>query len=180
MALRVGSIFRAIDNFSASRPSYLSPAQNAVTAWNTAPGAQFYSFTPTSNDVWIYINLSTTGNYGLTAGIEGITWLCYRYYVRGLPQVACEDSGNQAVNIYYASIYLNTDADDGDSQQRLQEVIGHESGHGMGLAHNKTDSSSLMWPSANSTGAPAAPDWGHYPGCSNSGFGTYCIYGVGD
>jgi hypothetical protein len=164
--------FRAIDQFSSQRSGWTTPAQNAVIAWSTAPGPQFYSFSPHTNDTWIYMTYSSTGQHGLLSSYTAITWNCDQ-------SSYCTDT-NVAMNIYWSDIYLNHDVLDGRSSAQIQNTFGHESGHGMGLAHNTTDSSSIMWPVQTTIGAPDASDWGTYSGCSSGGHGTDCIYGWGD
>lgn len=165
--------FRAIDNFSSLYPNWKTPAQNAVSAWNSAAGPQYYSFSSHSNDVWIYINTAYTGQYGLTGSNDGITWLCDRNNY-------CEDQLNVSLYIYYANVYLNrSNLNNNSDSHTIQNTVAHESGHGMGLAHN-SDSTALMYMYVNSTNGPTSLDIGHYPGCSSSGFGIDCIYGWGD
>lgn len=167
--------FRAIDQFSSSRPNYRTPADNAVNAWNAAPGPQFYHWASYPNDVWIYLNVSSTGNHGLTSSLAGITWLC------PYPSGACESSLTQSIRFWYSNVYLNTSIVDCTcySDADRQHLWAHESGHGMGLAHNVSPSLSLMTDNYSVVG-PQVTDTGKYPGCSNSGFGTNCIYGWGD
>jgi hypothetical protein len=166
--------FRAIDQFSSSRSSYSTPIHSAVNAWNSSPGPQFYSFSPAANDVWIYLSVSSTGNHGLTSGSTAITWICL--YTNG----SCSDTyPSDPVEIWYSDVYLNTSTLDSAGSSTIQSAAAHESGHGMGLWHNTTDSSSIMWPYSGPT-VPDYSDWGHYPGCSSSGHGTGCIYGWGD
>jgi hypothetical protein len=167
--------FRAIDQFSSIRPSYLAPAQNAVTDWNNAPGPQFYSWTPRSGDVYTYLNVSTTGNYGLGATNGGITWLCP-------PRPAgCESDTTRPVVIWYSNVYLNMSLIDGRNYTAsdIQHLWSHESGHAMGLSHNTSGYFSVMTDDYSVT-SPTNLDIGAYPGCSNGGFGMNCIYGYGD
>lgn len=168
--------FRAIDQFSSSRPSYSPYVHNGVNAWNDSPGPQNYSFTPASNDVWNYIHVAHTGQYGLQYNNAGITWLCE--YQSG----TCYDTTPpNPVEIWYSNIYLNTDQLDIVPGSYVQQAAEHESGHAFGLAHNTTDSNSIMWPTdTGNLSAPDGNDWGTYPGCSGGGHGTDCIYGWGD
>lgn len=164
--------FRAVDQFSGSRSGWKAPAQDAVNNWTNAPGPQYYSFTPTSNDTWIYLNYSWTGDHGLQSGFYGLTWNCDR-------NSYCVDT-NTAMNIWYTNVYLNHDMLDSASSGVITEVVAHESGHGMALWHNTTDHLSLMWASINYQTVPQPSDIGVYPGCSNGGVGMNCIYGWGD
>ena len=68
--------FRAIDQFSSSAPSWLPQAQTAVSNWNNAPGPQYYSWYPASNDTWVYWKYSQTGQDGLTSWLAGLTYNC--------------------------------------------------------------------------------------------------------
>lgn len=169
-----GSVyFRAIDNYTAEGyGTYDVPIHTAVSAWNSSPGPQYYSFTAHANDVWQYINVSRSGNYGLTDSLTGITWLC-DYRTR-----ACSDTyPSNPVEIWYTNLYLNATTLDPLGPNAKQSAAGHESGHGMGLWHNSLDSSSIMWPNLPGNLVPDASDWGSSPGCANGGHGTRCIYG---
>jgi hypothetical protein len=163
--------FRAIDRFSSQRPAWLTPAKNAASAWSSAPGPQTYSFTAASNDTWIYLNYSSTGQHGLTSDNTGRTWNCNA----GI----CVDY-DTSMQVVWSDVYLNHDNLDNDSAARIQNTIGHESGHGMGLAHNLTDSASLMWSSQTTVPGPNAHDIGIFPGCAPGGHGVRCVYGSGD
>jgi len=146
-----------------------------VSAWNNAPGPQYYHWTAYPSDVWIYLNVSTTGNHDLNSNNYGIAWLCI------YPGGYCEDRLSDTADIWYTNVFLNKSTlDPTGSTAAVQWTVAHESGHGMGLAHNDTNSGALMWPNYNGVGGPQGPDWGAYPGCSNGGWGTNCIYGNGD
>jgi hypothetical protein len=84
------------------------------------------------------------------------------------------------MQVVWSDVYLNHDNLDNDSAARIQNTIGHESGHGMGLAHNLTDSASLMWSSQTTVPGPNAHDIGIFPGCAPGGHGVRCVYGSGD
>jgi hypothetical protein len=170
---RKGSVyFRAIDRFSVSRPGWSGAINNAVNAWNSAPGPQYYSFTPAANDVWIYIYATWSGQYGLDANMTAITWLCD--YRTGL---CSKDYPADPVQIWYVNVYLNWDKLDTLDNNAVQSAAAHESGHGMGLAHNLTDANSVMKPGLPGNLVPNSSDWGYWPGCANGGQGTNCIYG---
>lgn len=168
--------FRAIDNFTGQGyGSYSTPIHAAVNAWNNSPGPQYYSFTAHANDVWQYINVSQSGQHGLTDSLTGITWLC-DYITRN-----CSDAyPSSPVEIWYSNIYLNSSKLNALGPNAIQSAAGHESGHGMGLAHNSSDSNSIMWPNLPGNLVPDSSDWGIYPGCTSGGHGTNCIYGNGD
>ena len=167
--------FRAIDQFSNGAPGWVTGAQAAVNAWNNAPGPQYYSFTPTSDDTWVYLKDSHTGQNGLTSGVYGITWQCPYGGPCAIYQL------NQAVNAQWSEIYFNHNKMDGLSNAAVQFIFAHESGHAMMLAHNVIDRGSVMYPALNTAvGGPNLNDIGAYPGCLAAGFGIRCIYGSGD
>jgi len=162
--------FRAIDQFSGTKPAYLSPAQAAVNAWNSAPGPQFVSFTPAQNDVWTYMKVDTEGQNGS----GGHTVIC-DYITK-----SCS-SAHQPYDIWYSTAYINTSYGDVYTAAQRQNDWGHEFGHSMGLDHNTTDSGAIMWPQLYATvGGPNSSDIGHWPGCTSGGHGMDCIYGLGD
>jgi hypothetical protein len=165
--------FRAIDNYSQyGYVNYDVPVHSAVSGWNSAPGPQYYSFAAHTNDVWQYINVSTSGNHDLNDQLTGITWVC-DYITRG-----CVDHvPSNPAEIWYTNIYLNNSVLPPYGPNGIQSAAGHESGHGMGLYHNTTDSSSIMSTVIPGNLVPDSSDWGQSPGCSNGGHGTRCIYG---
>ncbi len=168
--------FRAIDQFSSGAPGWVTGAQAAVNAWNSAPGPQYYSFTPLSNDTWVYLKDGHNGQHGLTKDFYGMTWNCP---LNG--GGACYNDG-RAMNAQWSEIYLNHDKLDGASDAIVQSVFAHESGHAMMLAHNMIDTSSIMSLDRDRSRivGPNGNDIGSYPGCSAAGFGIRCIYGSGD
>lgn len=162
--------FRAIDNFSSSAPSWATPAQSAVTSWDLAIGPQYYSYTPTTNDTWVYLNYSSTGQHDLTdSTVLGTTWNC-------TSAAYCTD-GWAAIHISWSDVYLNHNAL--SSSADVQQTVAHESGHAMGLWHNPS-SSSLMYPTTGGASTPQTMDIGGYPGCYLGSLGLRCIYGQGD
>lgn len=166
--------FRAIDQFSSGAPGWMTGGQAAVNAWNSAPGPQFYSFTAHSNDTWVYLNDSRSGQHGLTSNIGGITWTCDS-------SRNCYSDESRPINISWSDVYFNHDQLDGASNTYIQYIFAHESGHAMGLIHNVTDRNSVMaYPYNTDITAPDANDIGGYPGCAAAGFGIRCIYGSGD
>ncbi len=164
--------FRAIDRYSSLEPSWTTSVNNAVNAWNNAPGPQFYSFTARSGDTWIYLNTALSGQHGVTDSMYGLTWNC-------TSGGYCSDV-DQAIYAGWSDVYFNYPKIDaavaGGSKTIIQETAAHESGHGMLLAHNTTNSGSLMWTSVNGVTTPQSTEWGIFPGCSSGGHGTRCIY----
>ncbi len=153
----------------------MTGAQAAVNAWNSAPGPQYYSFTPHSNDTWVYLKDSHSGHHDLTNDLYGMTWNCP---LNG--GGACYDGG-RAMNAQWSEIYFNHNTMDGLSNAAVQFTFAHESGHAMMLAHNMIDTGSVMYPALNpAVGGPNGNDIGAYPGCAAAGFGIRCIYGSGD
>lgn len=165
--------FQAIDDFSSSRPGWLSSAQTAVSNWASAPGPQWYTWSASSAYNKIYLHYSSTGSYGLTSSTLAITWNC-------TAGGYCNDTDNQAgMNVDWSDIYLNHNLLDGQTTTHVTNVFAHESGHAMGLYHN-TSSSSLMYPYVSNITTPASMDIGGFPGCSSGGAGVRCVYGSGD
>ena len=168
--------FRAIDHFSDSRPNWMSSAQAAVSAWNSAPGPQLYSFTPQTNDTWVYLEDARTGEHGLPPGYGGVTWNCQQ----GVPcdrLVGLEES----IIAHWSEIYFNRDVLPNTSNSLVKFVFAHESGHAMLLHHNFVDPTALMRPNADViVPGPNANDTGAFPGCAGGGFGVNCIYGWGN
>jgi hypothetical protein len=167
--------FRAIDQFSSQRPGWRTDANNAVNAWNNAPGPQLYSFTNHTGAKPIYLNYDFSGDHDLNDLIDAITWNCNASHY-------CDDTGTTPMAIAWTDVYMNSTILDfvPIDHAKIQEAFGHESGHGMGLAHNFTDPSALMYYKVNHVGAPNAHDTGLYPGCASGGHGVICIYGWGD
>jgi len=167
--------FRAINDYSSGASNGNNGIQAAVNAWNSAPGPQFYSFSATSNDTWIYLHDSYSGQHDLDDSTAGITWNCQS-------NGYCSDSF-QSMEVDWSDIYGNHDSlDQGLSEEgdiAVQNVFAHESGHAMGLAHSG-DENDLMFPGTNMAGGPSSADIGTYPGCSSGGAGLRCIYGQGN
>jgi len=168
--------FRAIDQFSGGAPAWMPGAQAAVSAWNSAPGPQLYSFTPAANDTWVYLKDSYTGQNGLIPGVAAVTWNC-RQNQSCTTLILLDES----IIAHWSEIYFNHDQLDGASNALIQNAFAHESGHAMMLRHNSLDPGSLMKPILDPTiGGPNANDTGAFPGCSSGGFGVNCIYGWGN
>jgi hypothetical protein len=138
-------------------------------------GPQWYSFSPRTNDTFVYIQDNHNGDWGLNSTFLGITWNC----PTGGP---CIRSNQAPLNVQWTEIHLNHDTLDGQSNGYIQNVATHESGHAMILAHNYADAGSIMYPFANpSIGGPNNNDIGTSPGCANTyGMGLRCIYGSGN
>lgn len=164
---------RLIDQFSGAIPSLSTPATSAATAWSGVPGPQYVSFTPASNDSWVYISDVSLPHWsGLTAIHEAVNTNCDTSYT------CTTRTSVYAMNTWYSDIYLYEPNITSDSSTHKQWLIGHEVGHSMGLLHNLNTSSSIMYPSDTST-TPQSVDYGEYPGCANSGGGTRCVFGQG-
>jgi hypothetical protein len=179
--------FRAIDQYSARRPSWNSAIQAAVSAWNQSPA--YYSFTPRSSDTYNFIDATYPGdtmfgNCGSTlsqySGPEGVT---VDYDRLGTPS-----SNAEAKTIYWTDVCLNENALPSSGGALVQNAAAHELGHTIGLAHNVRDLNSLMNPNVFNVFAPDSNDiGGPAPGCPKQGNGyaglgggTMCIYGWGD
>lgn len=78
-------------------------------------------------------------------------------------------SASRCEALYWTDIYLNHNEMNGETNAHLQNIFGHESGHGMGLFHNTTTTNSLMYATLSNIGSPQAVDLGAYPGCSGGG-----------
>jgi hypothetical protein len=171
--------FRAYDQFSPAE-NWKADAQAAVDAWNNAPGPQWYCLYPENacgtNDTYIYLIDNSTGQYDLGSQSWGITWNCY---VGRNPQ--CTDN-QQSGTVQWSEAHLNRDKLNGvgATSADRQHTIGHESGHGMLLAHNPIDANALMYPKHNTRSVgPNNNDIGGSSTCANGGFGMRCIYGSG-
>jgi hypothetical protein len=164
-------LFRAIDDFSGGAPGWSNGINGAVSAWNAAPGPQYYSFSPASNDTWVYLHDDWTGRHDLSSDTVAITWNCRS-------DGYCTDNA-QAFEVDWTEIYGNHDDLDNTSDTVIQNAFAHESGHAMGLFHSE-NAEDLMAPEQNNATAPSAADIGTYPGCSNGGAGIRCVYGSGD
>jgi hypothetical protein len=172
--------FRAIDQFSSSEPNWLTGASAAVSAWNNAPGPQYYSFTPSSNDTWVFLKTTRTGQNGIPPGrndVAGISSNCNTY----MPGGPCFQD-YRPMNAEWSEVYINRDYFANCTypacNANLQHVFADESGHAMMLAHNPLDVDAIMYPSNDPrTQFPNANDIGANPDCYGGGFGMRCIYG---
>ena len=163
---------RLIDQFSGSGGSaWYSAAENARYLWSTANGPQILSWSAHSNDSWMYLNYSWTGQHDLQSSWWGITWNCDNLG-------ACQDYG-WAINIKWTDIYLNRDNMDTGGYNTRTNTFAHEIGHGFGLAHH-SDPARLMNPVVSSTvlGPTDPGDIGKSPACYYGGseWGIRCIY----
>jgi hypothetical protein len=158
--------FRAIDQFSSNsswNSSWTTQVQNAVNAWNQAPGPQWYSFTPHTNDTWNYITASNGGpgnEYGVGTN----------YYANGQPCGGCTGV------VEWTQIVLFIPTIQGGPQNIVAQTVAHESGHAMLLGHNPVTASALMYPQQNGNTGPTGYDLGT-DGCQYGGFGVFCVYG---
>ena len=117
--------FRAIDHFSDARPNWMSSAQAAVSAWNSAPGPQLYSFTPQTNDTWVYSKDAAANDDHLPPRLR-------RGYME-LPTKRAMQQTDRARGVYIAhrtDIYFNRDSLPNTSNS-LVTFGCHESGHAM-------------------------------------------------
>lgn len=164
--------FRAIDHFTDQRPGWFGAASDAVSAWNSAPGPQLYTFSERPNQTWNFFEDSYTGYNGLRTGEWALTYNCREDWY-------CSPSAVPMM-VRWSSIYFNKQYLDGASYTTLRRAFAHESGHAMGLAHNVGSSAALMYPNTSSTVVtPTFEDIGRYPGCSGGGAGVNCVYGWG-
>ena len=185
--------FRAIDQFSQHQPSWRNPIAGAVGAWNYAPGPQYYSFTPRSNDTWVFIsdvNPFTCGNNCHGIGQYSPLGITVNCYTSGFcaDQVYLSDHSYPAGKVQWTDIYLNSNELNQQPStpgwsiaQMIQHTAAHESGHAMLLAHNPLNPNSIMWPSFGTStvgtlGPDTTNDIGASPGCADGGFGIRCIY----
>ena len=179
--------FRAIDQYSARRPNWTSAVQAAVTAWNQSPTA--YSFAPITNDTWNYIDATFPGD---TTYANCGTKLNLYPTVTGLT-LDYDQSGTlffdaEAHTIKWTDVCLNEYQLPSSGGSVVQNTVGHELGHTIGLAHNLRDPNSIMNPNVSNVLAPDSNDTGApSPACPNQGNGygglgggSTCIYGWGD
>jgi len=175
--------FRAVDQFSSAESTWLAPARAAVSAWNGAPGPQWYSFTPrtANDDTFIYLKAAHDGdpNTGLNGSFYAVTWQC-------TPGFCTPDAGQAGIYVWTNVFFSHEQIDNGNPgggplpQASIQFVFLHESGHGMLLAHNPLDLNSVMYNAANSNlVVPSSTDIGNLSGCDAGGMGLACIYGSG-
>lgn len=164
--------FRAIDRFSGQYPAWLAPARAAVSAWNSAPGPQLYSFTAHSGDTWVYLWYAYTGQHGLVSPAQvAVTYNC--------DSSGCYSDSTRPGIYQWSDIYFNADAMPRESPAQQQNAFAHESGHAMGLWHNPSSNTLMYW-AITTIGGPTSSDIGHKPGCQSGGHGVNCVFGWGD
>lgn len=178
--------FRAWNGYSSRQPLWDAAITPAVSAWNVGPIT--YSFNAGPNMTWTYIYASfpgdttypydTCGSY-LNSTVPGVTV--------DFNQSGAATSDWQALNIYYTQVCLNQNLLSPGGTD-VTNAAAHELGHTVGLAHNPSDTTSIMYPSQTQVQAPNNNDiGGPAPGCPNRdatyggyGGGVMCIYGWGD
>jgi hypothetical protein len=143
----------------------------ACRNWNSAPGPQLCSYTPTSGDTFTYLKRDDS-----VPAPNGYTWNC----VPG----ACP-TGNDAGNILWSEIFvpvanLQEATACGITMFWSTQVFAHELGHAYGLAHHgiQCSNQAVMTQGEHSFLGPTSIDIGPFPGCSR-GPGTggiRCIY----
>jgi Matrixin len=186
--------FRAIDQTGQS--GWTTPIKNAAHAWdNYGTSPQYYDwcdtnnsncvYTPHSGDIWFYIKTIHTGGTlpdgtGMGTGY-GITFECDNSDV-------CTSNWDPLV-VKWGTIFLNVDTIGTSPQSAgMEEIVTHEMGHSLGLAHNwsvSSASSAVMYPfsdpsCSSSCGGIQGLDIGANPGCGSHHYGDDCIYGYGD
>ena len=156
--------FRAVDHFSDVVPGWRTQANAAMSAWSSAAGPQVVSWTATANDNPVYLYDATTGEHGLVDITIGKTFNC--------TASVCSNAAAQSLNVTYTNIYFNRANLVDDTAQHIRNAFAHEMGHAMGLFHNSTDNTSLMWATQSNITGPNAHDIGASPGCNASGHGV--------
>jgi hypothetical protein len=160
--------FKTIDHFSWAAPIWSGGIGQAMWNWNVAPGPQINSWNDLPNNSWNYMEYSWTGHGGNEWNTWAMTWICNS-------SGWCTNT-NTAMNIHWASIYLNRDLIDPNPPNMFISTVAHELGHAYGLFHNPSPSS-LMYPSNLGIQSPNGDDYGATPPCSGSpAGGTRCVY----
>ncbi len=123
---------RLIDQFSPFAPTWFVQADTVRGAWSGATGPQVLSWSPQTNDTWIYLKYAWTGVNNLGQGEVGNTNNCTSGGCNAYPMV-----------IQWSDIYLNRDVLDGAPAADIQWAFAHEIGHGLALDHHQ-DVNALM------------------------------------
>jgi hypothetical protein len=175
---------RIDDQVSAVQPHMAAPVNAAIASWNTANGPQQVSKSPISSpETWTYLYSSITGQWGLTANMPAVTWICN---LSGF----CTNT-NTAMGIFKANVFFNsqlttaTHCLPGQSPCPAwhslflnQLDVAHEIGHSLGLFHHG-NSFYLMYAFEQlNVNGPMPGDIGASPPCTGgiSAFGVRCIY----
>jgi hypothetical protein len=159
---------RLIDEFSSVRPAWYSSAETARSNWTLAAGPQVLSWSPQTNDTWVYLNWGETGNpAALTSTVAGTTFNC------PVGGGTCLNT-NTAMNIWYSDLFFNDDLFDGWGSALRTNVFAHEIGHALGLFHHAADVLMKSTVDADHLG-PTSTDIGPSDPC-NGGRGIRCIY----
>ena len=154
---------RLIDDFSDNRSDWGTYATDAANNWTAADGPQLVCWCSMYHEVWTFIEDDSTLPYY----VQGITWNCP-------PGGGACHSDNNPINIYYSSVYINSNIYDGSYHTNLMGVLGHELGHAMGLQHNTNYlEPSIMAPSISSSNRSSTPT------SHDEGSGYPCQYSVG-
>jgi hypothetical protein len=166
---------RLVDSFSDGQPAWYPSMFDAKVAWDNFSGPQSMSEIDRTDDTYVYLYDSVTGQNGLVSGMFGLTYNCNSSNF-------CTSSAS-AMDIYYSKIYFNRDKMNSAfiGNDDRQNVFAHEIGHTFGLFHH-SDTHALMYPfQQESIGGPVFPyEWGSSPVCgSASTFGIRCIYDIG-
>lgn len=161
------SIYLRIIN-QLSDSSLWNAALTACNNWATAPGPQYCSSNPVTNDSWDYFKRD---DY-IPDAPNGYTWNCSNAY--GCP-------ANSPLNIQWSEIYVTIVND--DYPQGSISVDGHEMGHSLGLDHHGAAGSNVALMTQGTTlQSPNSIDIGPLPACatnpvgSNGTGGVRCIY----
>jgi hypothetical protein len=165
---------RTIDNWSWGANHWASGAHAANNSWNNL-GPIYASYSPQTNDSWVYQHLSYNGQHGLDWDIYGVTQNC--------------DSSNYcttaqwiAKNTLWTDTWFNSSDPAMTVPYVIQWIFAHEMGHAVGLGHHDTNNALMREFMTTSNGTlpngPVQADLGTY-GCpgSSSSWGVRCVYG---
>lgn len=129
---------RTIDQFSGSAWWWLAPATSAGASWHNSAGPQNVSYSPQSNDSWVYQKYGWTGYGGLAADSLAINYNCTM-------SGSCSTPG---VNTHWSEEYFNRDQPEMQNGYPYlqQAVFAHELGHAFGLKHHDGTLQTIMRP----------------------------------